>query len=200
MTDRFLFDPARVPVEPNGPLPDAMGAGGRPIHVEVGFGKDIRILRLAGADADALFLGIEISGKKFMSFCRKVARAGLENVRGYRGDVRPVLAEMLPEASVASFTVLFPDPWPKRKQQKHRWIQEPTARHMERALAPGGSLTVATDHDGYAAQIEACLSAAGLELVSKRAEVAAEDRSLFAQRFERLGESVTWMKWRRQRA
>lgn len=192
MTDRFLFDPAEVAVAEVGPR-------GRPLHVEVGFGKDVRVLRAAAERPEEDFVGIEISRKKAASFCRKVARAGLRNVFSHHGDVRRVLAEMLPPGSVASFTILFPDPWPKRRHQKHRWIQPDTARLLARALQPGGALTVATDHDGYREQIRECLAGAGLALEWESADVPPEDRTLFAERFERLGQSVRYLRWRKLR-
>jgi len=190
MTGRFHFDPAEVAV-------DAVAPRGRPLHVEIGLGKDVRILREAAAHPDEDYVGIEISRKKALSFCRKVARAGLRNVRAYHGDVRPVLSEMLPPGSVASFTILFPDPWPKRRHWKHRWIQPETAALLFRALMPGGTLTVATDHAGYRDQIRACLAGAGLELVHEGPDVPEGDRTLFAQRFERLGAPVTYLRWRK---
>jgi tRNA (guanine-N7-)-methyltransferase len=195
--NRFRFDPAEVRVETAAPLPEALGPDDRDLHVEIGFGKDVRTLREAEANPDALFLGVEISRKKVVKFCQKVARAGLRNVRAYLGDARHVLRELLPAGSVASFTILFPDPWPKRRHHKHRWIQDDTAALLAAALRDGGRVIVATDHDGYAAQIERCLAGTGLELEEKREGVPEEDRSLFAQRFERLGESVTWMRWRK---
>jgi len=196
MAERFAFDPETVLVPAEGALPEQMGATG-PIRVEIGFGKDVRVLREAAARPDELFLGVETSRKKTLSFCRKVARAGLRNVRAHWGDVRPVLAERLPEASVASFTALFPDPWPKRKHHKHRWIRDETARQMRAALVPGGSVTLATDHDHYRDEMKEVLAGAGFRLVEERAGVPEEDRTLFAQRFERLGESVTWLRWER---
>jgi len=200
MKDRFHFDPDRVPVAPSGSLLDVLEAGDRPLHVEVGFGKDVRILRVALERSDELFLGIEISRKKAASFCRKVARAGLRNVRALQGDVRQVLRERLPESSVASFTVLFPDPWPKRRHWKHRWIQPETAALLARALIPGGRVITATDHPGYATQIRASLAGAGLELLREAPEVPGGEKTLFAERFERQGRLVTYQDWRKSGA
>jgi tRNA (guanine-N7-)-methyltransferase len=197
MSERFPFDPAAVAVPASPSLPEAIGAAGRPIHVEVGFGKDVRILRAAAADPDARFLGVEISRKKCESFCRKVARAGLRNVRAHHGDVRRVLAEMLPPGSVASFTILFPDPWPKRRQRKHRWIQPETAAQLVRALVPGGSVIVATDDADYAASIRACLTGAGLRIEAEAGEVPAQFRTIFAERFARRGAGVTFLRLRK---
>lgn len=190
MADRFLFDPAEVAVAAVVPL-------GRPLHVEVGFGKDIRLLREAAARPDEDFVGIEISRKKALSFCRKVARAGLRNVRACQDDVRRVL-EGLPDGSVASFTILFPDPWPKRRHWKNRWIQPATAGMLFRALVAGGTVTTATDHPGYRDQIRECLLVAGFELEHEGTKVPAEDRTLFTERFERLEAPVTYFRWRKR--
>jgi len=192
MSDRFHFDPADVAVDDGSDL-DL----GRPLHVEIGFGKDVRILREAEKRPDDRFLGVEISRKKVVKFCQKVARAGLRNVRAFHGDVRHVLQEMLPPASVSSFTILFPDPWPKRRHRKHRWIQEETARQVMRALAPRGEVTVATDHTGYLGQIRACFLLAGLALEHESEEIPEGDRTLFAERFERLAKGVTYQRWRK---
>jgi len=192
----YHFDPEEVRVVA-GPVAGQVGLDGRDLHVEVGFGKDIRCLREAEGNPDAVYLGVEISRKKALKFRQKVARTGLRNVFGYHGDVRDVLKGMLPQGGVASFTVLFPDPWPKRRHHKNRWIQPDTAAQMVRALRPGGVVRVATDHGGYADWIRACLAGAGLEPVEIRTGVPEGDRTLFARRFERLGHDVTHMVWRK---
>ncbi|MGQ0612824.1 MAG: tRNA (guanine(46)-N(7))-methyltransferase TrmB [Planctomycetaceae bacterium] len=197
MTERFPIDPASVAVAPSASLPDAMGASGRRLYVEVGFGKDVRLLRAAAADPEGRYLGVEISRKKFDSFCRKAARAGLTNVRALGGDVRRVLGEMLPPGSVAGFTILFPDPWPKRRQRKNRWIQPATAASLYRALAPGGIVEVATDDADYLAQIRRCFLDAGLLLETERGQVEESERTVFASRFERRGVPVIFQRWRR---
>jgi len=194
----FRFDPAEVAVAADGPLPEALDLRERELHVEIGFGKDTRVLREAEQRPDSLFLGIEISRKKALSFCRKVARAGLRNIRCHHGDVRKVLESgMLPSGSAVSFTILFPDPWPKRRHWKHRWIRTDTAALLARALTSGGTVVVATDHEGYREQIREALSGAGLELEQESAGVPDADRTLFAERFLRRGEGVTWQRWRK---
>ncbi|MHC4930930.1 MAG: tRNA (guanine(46)-N(7))-methyltransferase TrmB [Planctomycetota bacterium] len=198
MGERFRFDPAEVAVATDAPLPEALQLAGNELHVEIGFGKDVRVLREAEQRPHALFLGIEISRKKALSFCRKVARAGLRNIRCYQGDVRRVLESgMLPPDRVTSFTILFPDPWPKRRHRKHRWIQADTAALLARALTAGGAVVVATDHEGYREQIRDAFSVAGLRLEEESAGVPTADRTLFAERFERRGEAVTWQRWRK---
>ena len=193
--DQFQFDPAEVAVGESPSLPEAMGCGDRPLHVEIGFGKDIRVLRMAESDPDSRFLGVEISRKKSEKFGHKVARLGLRNIRNHWGDARKVLAEMLPEDSVTSFTVLFPDPWPKRKHHKHRWIHEDTALLLRRALKPDGHMIVATDHDGYRDHIRKVLGVAGFVETQTLDDVPEDDRTLFSERFRKIGESITYMRW-----
>jgi tRNA (guanine-N7-)-methyltransferase len=196
MRDPYEYDPSEVELTDAAAL--QRWTAGRALHVEVGFGKDVRILRAAARSPDECFLGIEISRKKAASFRRKVARTGLRNVRAYLGDVRYVLRELLRPESVRSFTILFPDPWPKRRHWKHRWIQEETAGLLAGALIADGTLTVATDHEGYRKQIRASLESAGLVLESESPTVPAEDETLFAERFRRLGKGVTYQRWRRR--
>ena len=193
--DHFHFDPSLVAVGGVPSLPVEIGCEDRAFHVEIGFGKDIRILRMAERDPEARFLGVEISRKRAAKFGKKVARLGLKNVRAHWGDARKVLGAMLPERSVDSFTVLFPDPWPKRRHHKHRWIQEDTAALLRRALKVGGHLIVATDHDGYRDHIRRVLDAAGFSETLSLDRVPEDDRTLFSERFHSLGESVTYMKW-----
>ncbi len=196
--DFFHFDPGSVALGECASFPAAMEVGVRPLHVEIGFGKDIRTLRMAERSPDAFFLGIEISRKKCLKFTQKVARANLPNVRCHWGDARIALEEMIPEGSVDSFTILFPDPWPKRKHHKNRWVQEHTAGLLARALKPHGHLIAATDHDHYRDQIRRVLGEVGLVETMTLDHVAEEDMSLFAARFERIGESVAYMRWEKE--
>jgi len=197
MTEQLPFEPGLVAVDPAGDLATALELPARPLHIEVGFGKDVRVLRAAAADPGTLYLGIEVSRKKHDKFCRKVARAGLRNVRALLCDVREVLQEMLPPACVLSFTVLFPDPWPKRRHHKHRWITPESAPQLARALVPDGCVTVATDDAPYMDQIRASMRSAGFRLERETATVPALERSLFAERFERLGAPVLYQLWLR---
>ena len=195
MRNVFLFDPDTVAVSDCDSIPAEIGVGERAFHVEIGFGKDIGTLRRAETSPEDRFLGVEISRKRCRKFREKVARANLPNVRCHWGDARKALREMLPANSVDSFTILFPDPWPKRKHHKNRWVQEETAALLARALRPHGHVIAATDHDHYRDQIRRVLSGAGFVETQTLDHVPEDDKSLFAERFERIGESVTYMRW-----
>ncbi len=74
----------------------------------------------------------------------------LANIRLHHGDATPVLA-WLPRASLAGIDLLYPDPWPKRRHWKRRFVQETTVAEIARVLKPGGEFRFATDWADYAA-------------------------------------------------
>lgn len=69
---------------------------------------------------------------------------------------------MIPLSSLAGIHVFFPDPWPKKRQQKRRLIQPPLVRMLAERLTPGGYLHCATDWEEYAVQMVEVLAAEAL--------------------------------------
>jgi tRNA (guanine-N7-)-methyltransferase len=104
-------------------------------------------------------LGIEYSTKRALKLARRVARLPLENLRLLRARGENVIEDLLSAASVATFWINFPDPWPKKRHLRRRLIQPRLVALLAKRLIPGGSLYVATDHEGYAEQIDAVLAA-----------------------------------------
>jgi tRNA (guanine-N7-)-methyltransferase len=119
-------------------------------HVlEIGFGAAEHLIGQAQRNPAAGYLGIE-------PFLNGVAKAltGIEdhalgNVRVKRADARDEIARM-PDARFDQIFLLFPDPWPKRRHAKRRFVQPDTAADLARLLKPGGRLRVATDVRVYA--------------------------------------------------
>jgi tRNA (guanine-N7-)-methyltransferase len=72
----------------------------------------------------------------------------LNNVRLYEGDGRDIL-ETLPEASLSRFFLLFPDPWPKTRHHKRRFLQMETLDLLAKVMKPGAELRFATDDKSY---------------------------------------------------
>ncbi len=70
------------------------------------------------------------------------------NLKIYEGDVRDII-EALPDASIGRFFILFPDPWPKTRHHKRRFIQMEMLDHLARILKPGAELRFASDDAGY---------------------------------------------------
>ncbi len=119
-------------------------------HVlEIGFGAAEHLIGQARRDPRTGYLGIE----PFLNGVAK-ALAGIEdhelkNVRVKRADARSEI-ERMPDGAFDRIYLLFPDPWPKTRHARRRFVQPDTARQLARLLKPGGILRVATDVRAYA--------------------------------------------------
>jgi tRNA (guanine-N7-)-methyltransferase len=80
-------------------------------------------------------------------------------VRIIRTDAAAFLANSIPDKSVECFHIYFPDPWPKRRHHKRRFLCPANLEHLLRALKTGGQLKIATDHIDYFQQIRELIAA-----------------------------------------
>jgi tRNA (guanine-N7-)-methyltransferase len=134
------------------PIPDPANLfAGRPapLWLEIGFGSGEHLAAAACRHPQVNFIGCE-------SFLNGIAKAleliedrGLGNIRLHDGDARTVI-EALPAQSVERVYLLYPDPWPKRRQHKRRFVSEETLASLARIMCPGAELRFATDVDDYA--------------------------------------------------
>lgn len=131
-----------------------------PTDVEMGSGKGKFLNELASMRPDRNVLAVERSAKYQRLCCDRAARRGLANVRIIRTTGEDLLFRLLPEESVSTFFVLFPDPWPKKRHHKRRFFKAENVAAMARALVPGGRLLVKSDHDDYSAVIGEVLAGA----------------------------------------
>ncbi len=131
-----------------------------PLVVEVGFGRGEFLLDLATSEPEQAFVGIELSYKRTLKMARRLARREIANVALLEGRAEAVIEEALGDATVACFWLNFPDPWPKKRHHRRRFVQADTLARIARRLVPGGLLRIATDHPDYAEWIDERLAAA----------------------------------------
>ena len=93
-----------------------------PVHIEVGSGKGTFLLNQAKAQPEANFLGIEWANKYYRHSVDRIRRWQMSNVRILRCDARDLIGRYLPADSISVFHVYFPDPWPKKRHHKRRFI------------------------------------------------------------------------------
>ncbi|MSP52333.1 MAG: tRNA (guanosine(46)-N7)-methyltransferase TrmB [Alphaproteobacteria bacterium] len=117
------------------------------VWLEVGFGAGEHLAELARRHADIGFVGCEPFINGVASLLAKIQGEALDNIRVFVDDAR-LLIDALPLASLGRIFVLFPDPWPKRRHHKRRFVSPATVVAMAAALRPGGELRIATDHPG----------------------------------------------------
>ncbi|MCC6918194.1 MAG: tRNA (guanosine(46)-N7)-methyltransferase TrmB [Alphaproteobacteria bacterium] len=124
----------------------ALFPGRQDFALEIGFGGGEHLIAQAKAHPETGFIGAE----PFINGVAKLADAAREtpNLRLHHGDARDVL-ERLPDASLGSAFLLFPDPWPKLRHHKRRFVNQENLAALARVLAPGGRLRIASDIPDY---------------------------------------------------
>ena len=120
-----------------------------PVHIEIGSGKGTFLVNQARARPGDNFLGIEWARKYYRYAVDRIGRWGLTNVRIIRTDAAVFLADFITDSSVECFHIYFPDPWPKKRHNKRRFISPSNLGHLIRCLKTGGQLKIATDHEDY---------------------------------------------------
>jgi tRNA (guanine-N7-)-methyltransferase len=134
------------------------------VHVEVGSGKGTFLVNQARAHPDIDFIGIEWARKYYRYAVDRMGRWGLKNVRLIRTDAAAFVAENIGDESVECFHVYFPDPWPKKRHHKRRFISDTNLGQMLRCLKSGGTIRMATDHADYFEHIKEVLAGRASEV------------------------------------
>ena len=120
-----------------------------PTIIEIGSGKGRFIISTAAERPGVNIIGIEKSLHYHRVIRERVVKRSLTNVVLINHDAFLVLKEMIPDASIAEVHIYFPDPWPRKKQQKRRIIRPEVLEQIDRVLVPGGWAIYVTDHREY---------------------------------------------------
>jgi tRNA (guanine-N7-)-methyltransferase len=118
------------------------------VWLEVGFGAGEHLLWQAQHHPNVGMIGAEpyISGvAKLLS---KIEEAKTPNIRLYIDDARDII-DALPDASLGRVFILFPDPWPKTRHHKRRFVQMDLLDRLARVMKPGAELRFASDDAPY---------------------------------------------------
>jgi len=176
-----------------------------PVEVEIGIGKGRFLLAAAELRPEVNHLGVEWANKYLRIAEHRAGKRGLTNVRFVRIDARELVTHGIPSSSVTAYYVFYPDPWPKKRHHKRRFLQAANVEHLARTLVPGGWLHVATDHAGYWEQIEPLLD--GHAAFARQPEFGGEHFPLpadgpltnFEAKYEIEGRNRHRGTWRRSR-
>ncbi len=171
----------------------------RVLEIGCGMGETTAIIAAAHPEND--YLGIEVHTPGVGSLLKEIATRELTNLRVIQHDAVEVVRDMIAPATLAGIHVFFPDPWPKKRQQKRRLIQPPFVALLAARLMPGGLLHCATDWEEYAQQMLDVLS--NEPLLSNTADGFAprpdyRPRTKFETRGLRLGHGVWDVVFRRR--
>ena len=144
------------------PLDIAALTGGAPLWLEVGFGGGEHMVHQAAANPGVTIIGAEPFLNGTAMTLGKIRRAGVANIRIHPGDARDLL-DILPEGSVEKACLLYPDPWPKARHHRRRFVTDEHLQPLHRAMAPGAELRIATDIPDYVRQTLLEVPKAGFE-------------------------------------
>jgi tRNA (guanine-N7-)-methyltransferase len=120
------------------------------VRLEIGFGGGEHLVAEALAAPATGFIGVEPFVEGMGKAVTAIDERGLGNVRLHDGDAVHLL-DWLPPASLARVDLLYPDPWPKRRHWKRRFVRPDNLDRIARVLSPGGRFRVASDIDDYIA-------------------------------------------------
>jgi tRNA (guanine-N7-)-methyltransferase len=200
MSSRYL-DGTRLPWPA-----DWEGIFGRqaPLMMEIGFGGGVFLVELARKRPEANVLGVEIALPSLRKGERKVALAGLSNVRLVYGGGPLVLWTLCRPGSVSGLYINFPDPWPKLPHHHRRLISDQFLHLAATRLRPGSLLYIATDHAAYAKVITACLERSPYFVSRGERPYTTEDRERVRTKYEGIalaaGRTCHYFQWERNAA
>lgn len=137
-----------VPPEPQMIDLAALFGGARDVWLEVGFGAGEHLVWQAEHHPDVGLIGCEPYINGVAKCLAHIERTGVTNVRLFTDDARFVM-QALPPQSLGRAFVLFPDPWPKTRHHKRRFVQRSNLDVLARLLKPGAELRLATDDPSY---------------------------------------------------
>lgn len=154
-------NPKRVPLDL-----DAL-FGGKPVWLEVGFGGGEHMVHQAVMNPDVGLIGAEPFINGVAMLLGKIRKAGAENIRIHPGDARDLM-DVLPEGSISKAFLLYPDPWPKARHHRRRFVTPEHLGPLHRCLAPGAEFRIATDIPDYVRQALEEVPKAGIEWLAER--------------------------------
>ncbi len=143
--------------------------GGRDLWLEVGFGGGEHMVHQAAQNPDVGIIGCEPYINGVAMLLGKIRKAQVENVRVHPGDVRDMF-DVLPAQSVSRAFLLYPDPWPKKRHHRRRFVTEEYLEPLARVLKPGAIFRVATDIPDYVRQTLEQVPGQGFEWLAEGPE------------------------------
>jgi tRNA (guanine-N7-)-methyltransferase len=120
------------------------------VALEIGFGGGESMIRQAQAQPRAGFIGVEPFVNGMAKALAAIESANLQNIRLHFDDAVNLI-EWLPDNSLSRIDLVHPDPWPKRRHWKRRFVQDDMISQLARILRPGGEFRFVTDIAHYAA-------------------------------------------------
>lgn len=158
-----------------------------PTTLEIGYGMGQSLVAMAEQAPERDFIGIEVHLPGVGSLLNLAAQAGINNIRTFKDDAIEVLKH-LPDNSIDTVQLFFPDPWHKKKHHKRRIVQPEFAQTLRRLLKVGGVFHLATDWEPYSEHmLEVMDNAEGYENIAGKGQCVERPDHRPLTKFERRG-------------
>jgi tRNA (guanine-N7-)-methyltransferase len=118
------------------------------VCLEIGFGGGEHLVHEARICPEIGFIGVEPFLNGMAKAVASIVDAELENLRLFAGDAS-ILLDWLPPASLRRIDLLYPDPWPKKRHWKRRFVSPQNLDRFARTLVSGGKFRFASDIESY---------------------------------------------------
>lgn len=138
----------------------------RPVWLEVGFGGGEHLVHMAARHPEVGLIGCEPFVNGVAMLLGKIRTAGVTNLAVHPGDVRD-LFEVLPPQSLSKAFLNYPDPWPKKRHHRRRFVTQDHLLPLARAMKPGAAFRIATDIPDYVRQTLEEVPQAGFDLITE---------------------------------
>ena len=155
-------NPERTPL-------DLAFARARHLWLEIGFGGGEHMVHQAVTYPQVSIIGAEPYVNGVAMLLGKIRRAGASNVAVHPGDARD-LFDVIPKASIDKAFLLYPDPWPKKRHHRRRFVTPEHLEPLARVLKPGAEFRVATDIEDYVRQTLEEVPKCGFEWLAETAD------------------------------
>ncbi len=125
--------------------------GDRPVWLEIGFGAGEHMVHQAQQNPDVGIIGCEPYINGVATLLGKIRKAGADNIAVHPGDARDMM-DVLPAGSIDRAFLLYPDPWPKKRHHRRRFVTPEHLVPLANCLKSGAIFRVATDIPDYVRQ------------------------------------------------
>jgi tRNA (guanine-N7-)-methyltransferase len=172
------------------------------VRLEIGFGGGEHLVAEATSHPDVGFIGCEPYINGMAKILSQIEARGLANIRLFAGDALELISSA-PPSSLSRIDLIHPDPWPKRRHWKRRFVQDATIVEMARALKEDGEFRFVTDIDEYCAWTLAhVLRSSDFEWTAERADDWRKPwpgytMTRYGQKATREGRQATYLRFRR---
>lgn len=167
----------------------------QPIDIDVGCGNGSFLLWAATTYPRRNFLGVDRLLRRLRRVDRKAVRRGLNNVRLVRLEAMYLVSKLIPDESISTYHILFPDPWPKRRHHERRLISPDFLAGVHRTMTPDGAINCATDHEEYFEWIQRVFERSGRFAAAEPDVLPPVAQTDFEREFVAAGKRVHRCRW-----